>query len=472
MDNNFNDISEEQLIAQNRNTADGEHYASHLSEVNKTNEVVSTQDIFNDKGVLVCRKGSRIDHKVCERIRKHHLAAPLEQQVRLHNTINSEALTLEFRNVLNRYQDLNRIAESWKLDKELELIVRSCRLPAVIAQQLTVFKLRLPRHFEGVVAGAWIAMLLARVHGSSRDFVNDLFIACLCRDLGLLHIDPGIVEKTDEYSAQEWRAIQSHTVVSYLIVKAIPALRLEVAQAVLEHHERCHGLGYPVGKFEKDLSLMGRIVGLADTLQAIRIQRYGDDGRTLADLTPMLQVNASTFGQDLYRAAMEMLRRSNLTASGLKSSTESSHHIAERIYESWKSLSKLNTFLQTLLELLHQLKASFKCQRLIHISTHIASFLFRSGLISDDVGSWLEEFRNRLPEPAEEQELREMDLLIQELRWQLKDAHKAYDRFFQQYADIESPEMFTLRRMTDELSRVLEETAAKSPLTTTHPATC
>ena len=55
-------------VAQEQN-----HYVSHLAEVNKSNDVISTEDIRNEKGVLLVRKGARISQNVAERILNHKL---------------------------------------------------------------------------------------------------------------------------------------------------------------------------------------------------------------------------------------------------------------------------------------------------------------------------------------------------------------------------------------------------------------
>ena len=54
-----------------------DHYAEHLAAVNRTNAVLSSDDIYNQNGALIVRKGTRISEDVAERILAHRLVKPL-----------------------------------------------------------------------------------------------------------------------------------------------------------------------------------------------------------------------------------------------------------------------------------------------------------------------------------------------------------------------------------------------------------
>src|SRR3569833_2767210 len=64
-----------------------DHYAEHLAEVNKETDVVATEDIYNKSGVLVARRGARIDHGAAKRLAQHKLLRPIEEQVELKDSL-------------------------------------------------------------------------------------------------------------------------------------------------------------------------------------------------------------------------------------------------------------------------------------------------------------------------------------------------------------------------------------------------
>src|SRR3569832_2512195 len=69
-----------------------DHYAEHLAEVNKEPDVVATEDIYNKSGVLVARRGARIDHGAAKRLVQHKLLRPIEEQVELKDRLDNRFL--------------------------------------------------------------------------------------------------------------------------------------------------------------------------------------------------------------------------------------------------------------------------------------------------------------------------------------------------------------------------------------------
>ena len=68
------------------------HYAENLAEVNKSTDVIATQDIYNENGLLVAAKGTNINHEVSDLIVQQKLVQPLEEQVQLEKALNSNGM--------------------------------------------------------------------------------------------------------------------------------------------------------------------------------------------------------------------------------------------------------------------------------------------------------------------------------------------------------------------------------------------
>jgi HD-GYP domain-containing protein (c-di-GMP phosphodiesterase class II) len=66
--------------------------------------------------------------------------------------------------------------------------------------------------------------------------------------------------------------IKDHSRAGYEIVAAI-AFPQPVAEMVLQHHERCDGSGYPRGLQGEDILLGARVIGVADTVEAMSSHR-------------------------------------------------------------------------------------------------------------------------------------------------------------------------------------------------------
>jgi HD-GYP domain-containing protein (c-di-GMP phosphodiesterase class II) len=92
--------------------------------------------------------------------------------------------------------------------------------------------------------------------------VETVRIAALVHDVGLRLLDYERLYRRPTLSAEEMRGMAEHPVVGAAIVE--PLLGQDVAQAVLRHHERFDGKGYPSRLSGQQIPLAARIIGLVD----------------------------------------------------------------------------------------------------------------------------------------------------------------------------------------------------------------
>lgn len=68
------------------------HYCKNLIEVNKKQQVVTNQPIYNEAGILLLAQGAELNEKRAEVLLQHKLMKPLEQCVGISNSLNAKAL--------------------------------------------------------------------------------------------------------------------------------------------------------------------------------------------------------------------------------------------------------------------------------------------------------------------------------------------------------------------------------------------
>jgi diguanylate cyclase (GGDEF)-like protein/PAS domain S-box-containing protein len=115
----------------------------------------------------------------------------------------------------------------------------------------------------------WIAKIL----GWDAESLQQLRVAALVHDIGKIHVSPRILSKTQPLSKLEWEQVRQHPVHGADILRPIPALAPNIIPAVLYHHERWDGSGYPYGLKGKDIPLMARVISVADSLEAMLSNR-------------------------------------------------------------------------------------------------------------------------------------------------------------------------------------------------------
>ena len=102
--------------------------------------------------------------------------------------------------------------------------------------------------------------------------VDRIRITGMLHDIGKIGIDERILNKADRLDDLEWAEIKKHTQIGYRILSASNDFSVH-AQDVLEHHEHVDGSGYPEGLKGDEISIVAKIITIADTYDAITSDR-------------------------------------------------------------------------------------------------------------------------------------------------------------------------------------------------------
>lgn len=99
-------------------------------------------------------------------------------------------------------------------------------------------------------------------------------LATPLHDIGKLAIPGEILEKPGGLSAEEAALVRRHAIIGYEQLARWPHPILRHAAVIaLSHHERWDGSGYPAGLSGTAIPIAGRVAGLADTYDALRMAR-------------------------------------------------------------------------------------------------------------------------------------------------------------------------------------------------------
>lgn len=113
-----------------------------------------------------------------------------------------------------------------------------------------------------------IARTIGQALGLSEDRLRDLCIAGALHDLGKMAVPSGLLAKSGKLNHLEFALLKTHPQVAYNLLKPIN-LPGNVAEIILQHHERLDGSGYPQGLTGHEIFLEARILGVADVLEAM-----------------------------------------------------------------------------------------------------------------------------------------------------------------------------------------------------------
>lgn len=127
--------------------------------------------------------------------------------------------------------------------------------------------------FEHSVAVSIIAIKIAQIHGFKESDTRNLGIAGLLHDIGKARISPAILQKPGPLSPIELDEIRKHPVYGYRIVQEMHLEDRNIEFAVLEHHERNDGGGYPLHITGDKIHDFAKIIAIADVFDAVTSDR-------------------------------------------------------------------------------------------------------------------------------------------------------------------------------------------------------
>lgn len=122
-----------------------------------------------------------------------------------------------------------------------------------------------------------IAMRIAQEYDAAFDLIS-LGKAATLHDIGKINTPTEILLKPGKLTEEEFEVIKKHPIDSYEILKESCSSR--VTQAVLQHHEKLDGTGYPYGLKGDEIGDDARIIAIADVFDAMTsIRSYHEAAR-------------------------------------------------------------------------------------------------------------------------------------------------------------------------------------------------
>ncbi|MFE9848042.1 HD-GYP domain-containing protein [Streptomyces sp. NPDC005576] len=159
------------------------------------------------------------------------------------------------------------------------------------------------------------SVLIAREIGMAPERVEALRFAGILHDVGKLGVPTRVLRKDGPLTPEERRVIELHPEYGHEIVRGIGFLD-EARAAILHHHERLDGSGYPHGLRGAHIPESARVVAVADAFDAMTSNRSYRRGRPVAAAVEELRRCAgSQFDPRMVRALVRALDRVGWSAA-------------------------------------------------------------------------------------------------------------------------------------------------------------
>lgn len=393
------------------------HYLENLARAAESLPIEAAADIRGDDGVLA-RKGQALERDVLERVAALSRRGRAPPRCIVKQSLRGRQIVERVRAMLKRQSDVRQLHEKGGFAPFWEEIERRVEVPEAVGTLLAIMSTVRPPLFSQAILGGYLGAMLAWELRMPIEDRAAAFLAGLLRDLGMLYVSPKILDDPSDqhFDGDAWTEVQTHVVLSYKILDVV-GVPNAVKQPVLCHHERVDSTGYPRALWDKQVPMVGQLVGFTDIVSTLRIKRFFGSGRNLRDTLTILQLNMDSFDPKIGKAFTDVLSRSKL-----RSTAFIPHDRATMIAILKRRAGVIRQSMLQLKEVAEDRRArnrSPKNHILRGSVERCLSNLMRSGHSDQDFVWWLGLVAAG-KEQADMHQLAEIDLQQVELLWQLR----------------------------------------------------
>jgi len=137
------------------------------------------------------------------------------------------------------------------------------------------------------------SVAIAQRLGLPDDEVEKIRISALLHDVGKIGIDDNILKKPAALTDEEYEVMKKHPQKGFKIMSQIPAMK-EFLPGMYMHHEMVDGKGYPQGLKGDEIPIMGKIVAVADTFDAMTTDRPYQKAMKFEDAVARIETFVNT----------------------------------------------------------------------------------------------------------------------------------------------------------------------------------
>lgn len=160
------------------------------------------------------------------------------------------------------------------------------------------------KHSVDVAAGS---IILAKYLGLGADNIRDIGTAGVLHDIGKIMIPNEILNKNGKLTDKEFAVIKNHPVYGYQILSKNQSIAEPIRRAVLYHHEKFCGGGYPSGLKGNEIPLYARVLSVIDVFDALVTERPYHKAYSVADTLEIMYTMYAQFDAEVFQAFLKSL---------------------------------------------------------------------------------------------------------------------------------------------------------------------
>lgn len=142
--------------------------------------------------------------------------------------------------------------------------------------------------------------------------IKELKLAAYLHDIGKIAVDENILHKPGQLSASERNQVEKHPEIGFRLLGSSSEFN-DVAECILQHHERWDGSGYPNGLIGESICWNARVIGIADAYDAMTSDRPYRKAMSKDDAIIELKNNSGTqFDPDIIKVFIKIISENDI----------------------------------------------------------------------------------------------------------------------------------------------------------------
>lgn len=125
------------------------------------------------------------------------------------------------------------------------------------------------RTYNHSINVAMLSLILGLSMELDESTLKDLFIGALLHDFGKIFISQKLLNKNGRLTTSEFETMKSHAIRGYEYLTSTAKISHASACAILQHHEKENGTGYPYGLRRDEIGILGKIVAISDIYDSL-----------------------------------------------------------------------------------------------------------------------------------------------------------------------------------------------------------
>jgi len=260
-------------MTDNALTQVNEHYLDKVMDLAQLKEVEASEDIYAANGMKLIAKGARLSNEMQERLILHRLKKPLESSISVSDGVDMKEILTQAQRLTDEDSPLQSLLRGSTREGSPLGIVSRIPLNHTLKMLFSLVNYTADNALQHYILAGLLASSLARKLNLGEDSQRTVATAGLFHDVGKLYIDPAYLRTKSKLKPSEWRHVVSHPVIGQKVLSEVGGLNKSVTQAVLEHHERYSGNGYPQHLAGSAISIEGQVLAVAEILASMSMRQ-------------------------------------------------------------------------------------------------------------------------------------------------------------------------------------------------------